>query len=77
MKIYKITEFCDAEKCDNPPVRFGGHPTIFSWCSKEGARRGHQETENLANANISSQNAANNDDVVFTTWKDKRNEPIN
>lgn len=45
--------FCAAEKCDNPPVRFGGHPTIFSWCSKEGARRAHQEA---ANANISSQN---------------------
>ena len=49
----------ESAKGDNPPVRFGGRPTIFSWCSKEGERRAYQETENLANANISSQNAAN------------------
>ena len=58
-EVNSISLFCDAEKCDNSPVRFGGHPTIFSWCSKEGARRVHQETENLANANISSQNTRN------------------
>ena len=59
MSMVDIWKQIESEKCDNPPVRFGGQPTIFSWCSREGARRVHQETENLANANISSQNASN------------------
>ena len=47
MSMVDIWKQNESEKSDNPPVRFGGHPTIFSWCSKEGARRAHQETENL------------------------------
>ena len=37
---------------DNPPIRFGGHPTIFNWCSKDATRRRGRECVNLHSQNV-------------------------
>lgn len=37
---------------DNPPTRLGGHPTIFTWCSKAATSRRKNECANLQSHNV-------------------------